>query len=683
MRGRLSWLRGWTTKALCPASWHRSDGNVVIEATQANHDGAPAADTQPRHYEPTRFRIASCFGALFAFAAFVLSPLLRGGWAGDDAYMALQTRAYLAATGQSLWGATLEYITYWLRIGRIYPLAAYVVPLFYALDGNLLLYRFLYLALILADVAVFGVFVQRLSKSAGYTILSMVALVACLQIATSQDVMTGFWALIQVTFTFLILSLLLWLKYLDTSRKGFLVASLALFAASVLTYEVTLPVFLVYIAIAVWYPDQSGLRQALRRTRAFTYSIGVFLTSVLLLRFFSHIPLATHAKAVAAEAYRQSYQLSPNPIAVARTLAVQLTGSIPLVPYVARLVYQATTADAPNRVLGPLQYVTRFPVTSALVALGYAAITALGCRTVLREPRLRRGVMPMILWTGLGLFVLPATLITLSTKYQLELHWGVAYLPAYASYFGIAMLIGAGAYAALHSSAGQRWGKSITVLVCAVAVLAGVLNFQNNRVVMEHNNEWVKYPREVLEASLQRGLFTQIPPGSVLLVANPGPWDVPAFYFKEGVPEFEHVVWLSGTATDLTSLETLTESTTTDGARRGLSFGARGKVWLLRYKSTSPGSGYATAYQVDSVVVEGGTIKQVFATIAAAYIDSSPSASGSPDSLLGDPLPSRATPDLAAAGIGRTPPSPTSAGTGWRLYRLPPTPPAAFDFQNP
>jgi hypothetical protein len=111
--------------------------------------------------------------------------------------------------------------------------------------------------------------------------------------------------------------------------------------------------------------------------------------------------------------------------------------------------------------------------------------------------------------------------MTLSPKYQDELRWGIGYIPVFFSCFGIATML----------LAGMRLVRGRPALALVVAVLlgaGGAVSFAANRQVVERINRDLRYPRELVEDSMRRGLAPCLPEGSTLIVAGNQPWLTPA-----------------------------------------------------------------------------------------------------------------------------------------------------------
>jgi hypothetical protein len=122
--------------------------------------------------------------------------------------------------------------------------------------------------------------------------------------------------------------------------------------------------------------------------------------------------------------------------------------------------------------------------------------------------------------------VLPALPISLSPKYQTELAlpvlgFGVGYLPVYAQYFGVALLLLAGAML------GWRLLERPAVAAGAALLVALIVGhtYAANLALVRNLYAWERGIRDNLEGALATGLLDEVPEGATVLLDNPhGMW---------------------------------------------------------------------------------------------------------------------------------------------------------------
>ena len=110
-------------------------------------------------------------------------------------------------------------------------------------------------------------------------------------------------------------------------------------------------------------------------------------------------------------------------------------------------------------------------------------------------------------------------LIGISTKYQRELYWGIGNLVVYLEYFGFTLLfllVVRGLFRVFNKEAFRR------IAAAAFSLVLGFIVFvlmQDNRAVIEmKNGEY--YPLKVVDEGVDRGMFSELEEGSILIIEN-------------------------------------------------------------------------------------------------------------------------------------------------------------------
>ena len=603
------------------------------------------------------------FIASIAFAALVLSPSLRTGFLGDDAINATLTPAGLIGTQQTLTGLVTQVFRAWVEgQGRFFPFAFYIYPLFYGLDGNRLLYKVLLLTVVLANLGVFSVFVRRVTRSNALGILAVVTPTLAFQYMLFHDSLLSFGGLLQLNWLFVLLSLILFVRYLENDKRSHLVLSTVLYASALLTYEIAIPFFALFVPLALFYPKRRAIRPALVKVIPLAAAAVASVTIALVLRSVYHL-------GVVAGQVAGPYQLSLKPVLVLEAFAKQLAGAIPLSYYTQHVIPTVTAAGGPPPT--PIEYVTQFPLTSAIVFLGYAALIAIAMIAARTEPDRNQGgsgALVALTWIGAGLFVLPATLISLSSKWQGEgLAWGFAYLPVYVSYFGVAVLLALFVY---WTARAPRAGLGRTMVTVAVAVTlagVGVTNFQTNRLTVA---QWggMRYGRDIITNALDRGLLRSAPSDSLLVFKLPNSWDNREFYAGQSIDTTAVVQFDAVTSAQLLPLSS-TVTTVAAGTRVVLA--DPNKALVVEYSAPGRRDGFAMVSEITTAAFTGEKLQTIGIRPIALYIETPQAPGKARDTFWGSPV------DIALSGI--TPGSlgfapaqvtKTSKGKGWALYKL-------------
>lgn len=506
----------------------------------------------------------SLLGAL-ALMLIALWPLLGSGFMGDDLLNSyLYSRAAYEIRGTTLWSDIMDSISVWAKVGRFNPLANYILVLYYLVNRNVVLYKAILIAVNIATVGLAAWLAKRVSGSNAAGLLVLLITPALFQFRVFEDPILSYAGHAQVALIWTLLSLLALLSYLDTRKRRYLAVSLATFACGALTYEVVVPLVLLHFAVIWLYPMRRRLGEWFKIAWPYAALIALDVSFVVLLRLRGGTPLAGDAAA--------DYVPNLDPAALVSTYAKQTTAALPL-------IYRLTSGGI--LLDGVRNEILSSPVLSAtLVALAVALVAAVLWRaresaTAPASP----GGLSLLALLGLGLFLLPGLLTTLSPRYQGALDWGVGYLPVYISYIGVAVMLTAAALALVRSA--RSASARLVVIVVAAALLAGVSlvnHFDNRMILRQMQAHWVD-PLEILESAAARGLFEHVPDGASLYTGNP---DVR--YSPQGL-----YAVVGGARVGLTPSPSMAAPLDKDGWREATD----PSIWYSGRGASAPGQGYA------------------------------------------------------------------------------------------
>jgi len=648
---------------------------VNRQPTKAGVSPGPASIEEARH----NARYLLLYGGALALAVMSLSPVLASGFDGDDLGNSVGVaRSVLEAQGQGLGDlihSILASVPGWAQAGRFFPLTAYGAFLFYVVDGTALVLKLFVIALILVDLGLLGYLATRItgSRTLGLLAILIAPLLFQLRIAVYHDPITAFSGLLQVVLTLTLISLALLLPYLKSGRRRYLVGSLAVYAVSLLTYEITIPFFLLFTAVAWLYPSRRSLRDTARISWPFAALAVAAVGLNLGLRLYFQVAFAgsaaEYARAAATGgAAAGAYIPNIAPAAILKTLAHQVSAALPL---------GLQLLGAPVRGLlpsFPADLMAR-PAFSLLLIAGYAAMAgALGWqlwREVLdRSGGFRIGLLSVL---GLGLLILPNALISLSPRYQAETSWGVGYLPVYLSYFGAALLLVAAVYGLFRLAAGAGpsvLAASVTTFALAAAMAyVGVLNHANNAILVETGNVSVWYPRVTVAAAADRGLFTGVPADSTVAIAGSEPaWDIqgaPPFFTGHGGVTVASLV----AATRIVEIiqATTPSSTSADGTVSYV-LSPQSNVYFLKYGSAWEGNGYAQLGKVRELDVAANGAPTLQLEPVRLYLSAAPLSASTPRLLRGPHGQGLATTSPTEIGIDASQMTRVASGREWSLF---------------
>jgi hypothetical protein len=618
-------------------------------------------------------------GTALALAVISLSPLLGNGFNGDDLPNSVTfATSVLHAQGQGLGDlihTVLASVPGWAQSGRFFPLSAYGVFLFYFVDGHALALKLFVLALILVDLGLLGYLTTQITGSRTLGVLAILITPLLFQFRTGvyHDPITAFSGLLQVVLTCTLISLILLLLYLRSSKRRYLVASLAIYAASMLTYEITTPFFLLFAVLAWLYPERRSLLMSARISWPFAALAGAAVALNMGLRLFFQVAFSGSAAEYAQAAsvggpIARAYIPNLAPGAILETIAHQVSAALPLgfqqLAAPGRWLFPSFSADLAAQ-----------PAFYLLLIAGYGAMAVVLGWRLWREVLARsHGFRPGLLCVPVcGLLILPNVLISLSPRYQAETSWGIGYLPVYLSYFGVALLLVALIYGLFRLAASaERSAAFATVTTIALAVgiaYVSVVNHANNGIAVETGNESVWYPRVTVAAAAERGLFTGVPADATIVIDGSEPaWDV------AGVPPFftgQAGVRVTSMVTVAKAVETMRattpSSTSADGAATYL-VSPQSDVYYLTYRSAWRGNGYAMLGRVRELTVAANGAPSMQLEPVRLFMSAAPLSASTPNLLLGPHGQGLPTTSPTELGIDPNDMAMVASGSEWSLF---------------
>jgi hypothetical protein len=277
--------------------------------------------------------------------------------------------------------------------------------------------------------------------------------------------------------------------------KRFLVISVALYLVCILTYEIGITLFFLYIIVA--YYINNSILSAIRNASAFIIcSVVIF---IILLYVRSHIPN------VSGSVEYHGLQIKMDFLSILKTFFVQLIAPLPL-----------TYMFYSNNIFQPRQLQTFLAnhINIYIIIIVFCKL----CKDVLKintNCDIQKFCwMPFLL--GLCLSILPAIPVSFSSKYQNELRIGLGYLPVYIQSFGV-MLCVSEILRFIYNKNKNVCFKKIFGIVFIVFILIGTCAtyISNNLCIASAN--WYHYPQHILKESLRRKYLNNIEDNSTIL----------------------------------------------------------------------------------------------------------------------------------------------------------------------
>ena len=560
--------------------------------------------------------------ALLFFIFRSLNPLLRSGFYADDMSNSLSW-ANLESGGPSRYQMLTQGTPSGPVLGRYYPLSNYAYFLFDFVHGNAALYKLIIFICIVISLFLFALFISEAFGRKDIGIVAILTLPVFMQFRIFYDPITSFHAFMQILFIFLILTLIFLIRYLQTKKSIYLLSSLSTFTCTLFLYEISY----MFVFIIVFFVIRSNQNMQQKLTYMFIYSIP--LTIAILLSFRERRRYESMT----------AYQINFNIVEWITALFRQMYASFPLSYYKSNPenIFDHNFKSVLQKIsLGDLATVLLF-VTITLVIIKKTnwinsknkseRIRGKGHRNPnkkfnanysitnsKKDHSLKLNERDLFVF-GVLLLITPNVLITLSPTYQYLIYWGVGYLPVYISYFG-AYLVIIVAIDTIFSKQRTYWKIGTFWLLMAIISASYLINYQNNRQVIETQNQTYWYKRTFLESMQKKSNFLQhIPENSLILfsVDDNLSLDTGPFIFSLTGKQIRNIdtrrllPWYKKMQ-DTTNLEIHKTEDPVYWNSFGTSeedlFSKYSNVFILKYWSNSFEKGYVTLSEISNLVLE-------------------------------------------------------------------------------
>lgn len=411
------------------------------------------------------------------------TSILNGFW-WDDAFFSVRA-GDLKLSRLSWWEASWLDIQAWLKAGRAFPVAVLQRDLFHHLGGGEREpTRLLQFGLVYLNALQVLWFLRRVTRSFCFPLLAAFLFVPLVQYRVSPgynyvEPVSGLGAMLQVCFFFCMASIHSAYAGLRAktpwATQGLLALSALCALSSLLTYEIGAVAFLVVAWMLVSELGFSSFRKLLRHG---LWHSGAGIAYLLLLWSLKRTQSETYDGVQLGEL--RYFWIG---------FRAQLIGTLPL--------SYALLLDVPKllqpwpAVVSSAAFLTGFSGIAGFLACMAAGMKREACRIEGRERRLLVAI-------AAAFMLLPCVLMGISKAYQLNQVHGMAYLPVYFSYFGMALALGLVMRGARPALAG--------IVLLAVSFIGGFHSYYNQRV-FDHIEDSVAYTRDAVFEAIKAGLL--------------------------------------------------------------------------------------------------------------------------------------------------------------------------------
>lgn len=459
----------------------------------------------------------------------ILSPVLDSGYISDDELNSL-IPGILLEDQTNVISFTSPYINKWIvEEGRFFPLSFIYGYSLFSLNPPLFLYKLFLIFAILINALLFSYLVWRFTKSNIIASFSLLIIPIFFKITLSYCPILSFNGLIQTTFFLILLSLITLMAYLKTLKKYYFIISIFLFLLSILTYEIAIPLLLIFILLIINNNKEKSYIKEIKTSIPYII-VAVFCIIIpKIIKFSYKIPGYNNASL---------YSINPNPVDFIICFAKEISGVIPL----------SYILVNPEIILDNFTLFLNITTTLLLIIIGLVSFF-LFFEISQKYVSERNKSIPnhklkiFFLLFGMCLLLLPLIATSITYRHQSDSMWGYSYLPGYISAYGgcICAIIICGHIFSKTASLSTKKATCLLIFFSFLFSLACMITFSANTIVVERTNLDSLYPRQIVEESMNNGIFNEIQNNSILLVDNNHSWDQPSFYRMHSGIHFRYI----------------------------------------------------------------------------------------------------------------------------------------------
>ncbi|HAA25547.1 MAG TPA: hypothetical protein DCE11_05435 [Ruminiclostridium sp.] len=451
--------------------------------------------------------------AHFALAGFMLLcfyPIFSCWYYGDDV-VSRNIHTVMQYENRSLYGFMANQMDYYIvKLGRFFP--AHIIQrflTFYFLN-TITKYRIYILVMNILAVFCFAHMAKAYSGSDRlfYAVLILFpALFFCL--SRQDDPTIGYYMFIQTLVIYLSVSLILMKKYRDTGKKGYLALSAILYIISLLTYESSYPIVLVYPLAAFHLFDDTGADRLKKTVRVSIPYVAAAVCCFIVYIYFSMNAVHSY----------DGINFNPDIRKITVTSIKQTAAALP--GFSSLILYTGTKLSS---------FLNSFKSGITFLDIATAAVFAYLLPVLVvnkKKVNLKLSGTKFLIGLSFLLIACPAFITGISRKYQQNLQWGDGYLTIYIIRFGFVLLLIL-LYEFILGHIKRNAVKTVFIaLTVLLALFLHLFVMQENRKVLQYKNQ-TTYLRLVAEKAIDAGLLKNMPEQSVILLGNIW-YDYPSF----------------------------------------------------------------------------------------------------------------------------------------------------------
>jgi hypothetical protein len=420
---------------------------------------------------------------IFVFYIANFIAILNSGYYVDDS-ININTPG-VVYSNISIFQFTLKIIKNWMNAGRFYPFAFYMYS-FFSIVSSRIIYKILIVISIYLNSLLLGQYLMEITQSKKIKYYVMIIFPVLIQLTCEfNNAIYAYHMLMQVMFLCILLSLLMLVRYIKNKKWYQCLVSAFFFLLALGLYEVAYTfIIAVFLTVYVYLKKVKRTLQVMMPHIIVTF---VMLTITIYLRLTVQ-QIGYDGVSIRLDIGR-----------VFITLLKQCITAFPLVRY---LVYHNPIYFYTCKgILNNIQFM------DILVVLLFFIVLFSIKKFVSDDKKYNNKITLFLI--AISIFILPGTLIAISSRYQDSIGWGSGHLPAYIQSFGLA-IIGAMIYMVINTIRSKNIRLAIKTFCLILFGIIIILNQQIGRLSVDSNNEYFRWPRENMQQAIKMGILSDI-----------------------------------------------------------------------------------------------------------------------------------------------------------------------------
>ncbi len=419
--------------------------------------------------------------------------LLNSGFSGDDIWNA-QIKGQLIEEDISLLNRiNNEWKGWFFGNGSIRILYYFIIyPAFY-ITQDPLFYKYLTLFFLITSSLLFYYYLSYQSENKYFALIVSLFLPTFFQFREWNDPILGFPSfMMPFTVSIILLSIIFYIKYIETLKNKFNYISSFLMLINILIYEIAVPFFITYIVISKI--KLKKLKMALIQSKLQIIITSLYLSTVF---FINNIYMPLISKSEVSYTAVKFHHSSLSKLTEA--FLIQITGGMPL----SYLLF--SNGNINLNLINVYEFILLLTLSFIIYVFSYKFINS--------KVKLKFDAIVKISL----IFILAPTFLTALSGHQGDLRFlgfGNAYIPVYIQYFGTCALL-----ISLIFISFNKLNLSInfkSILIALIFLIISSFNYASNKEILNKLNRSEFLAANIVTSSLIDGIMDNVKENSLI-----------------------------------------------------------------------------------------------------------------------------------------------------------------------